>query len=259
MCKCNPVELSSAVPFCIDNTAIIIMPPSSCRKRNVKEARLVASTDETNTLLPPSVGLTTTPTKKRRLSVTVEAPVSMQSSHQVSSNFPTTRLDTPETRPLPSKRVTFSDEPHIVIGSSDTQRSLEDLSRVWYQRSEMAMIKRMVRDHVLKTLLSSSSSSSDCCQLDDDDDSTRGLERYNIDRARQKSLARKITLIASATSGLTDEDVASIAQKCSSSAGEQAMWMGCIDFCTVYLPNIDLAKNVFPQHLHRIVQQQQQL
>lgn len=261
MCKCGPLELSEGMTNYIDAAAVTVSS-SSC-KRNVKEAYLGTSGDESRLPSGPRLG------KKRRSSITVE-PVSALKA----GAFATSRSNVPTTI-ISSKHVTFSDDTHTVIGRSDTSSTLEDLSRVWYQKSELATFKILVREHVLKTQLLSPSSSpiggvhsqhpttdmatttTPDCQLDEND-SIRGYERYNIERARQKTLARKITLIACGTSGLTDEDVAAIARKCSSSAGQQAAWTGCIDFCEVYLPSIDLKRSILPQQLHHQQRQSQQ-
>lgn len=205
----------------------------------------------------------------------VSSPGRPSSSAEIDAHSSSTAATTHSTRttastaaPSPKpKQVSFSDKVHAIIGSSDASASSsppEDWSDVWYQKSELAVFVQQAREHVLRQLGASSSVSGSghrttvTCPSgppttsstpgassrgdDDTDDSTqqttaRGYERYDIGRARQKNLARRITLMACATKGLSEDDVAVIAHRCSSRAEEQAFWTGFSDYCAVYCPH----------------------
>jgi hypothetical protein len=121
--------------------------------------------------------------------------------------------------PRSRKRVRFND-PHKVQASSAPAPSTfteEDAQGLWFQKDEIRTFQLEARDYILGLPLSE----------------TRGLERFDLDRVKNKELALKCTLKASRC-GFDGEDLAAIAKECASSAMHQAFLTGCEDFCNVY-------------------------
>jgi hypothetical protein len=118
------------------------------------------------------------------------------------------------------KQVTFSEKPAQL--SERSVVSAEELQNMWYQRKELAMFKLEARDYILGR---------------DENMEARGFERYNLERATNKSLAKKCTLLA-IKKGMSADDVAMIAQKCSAWSQNEAFKLACKDYCEVYLPEM---------------------
>lgn len=108
-----------------------------------------------------------------------------------------------------------------LVSSSSTFCEEENSKHLWFQRDEIRVFQLEARDYALGRPAS--------CE------ETRGLERFDRDRVRNKKLALKCTLKASKC-GYTGKDLATIAQECSKTARGQAFLTGCEDFCTVYHP-----------------------
>jgi hypothetical protein len=53
-------------------------------------------------------------------------------------------------------------------------------------------------------------------------------------------------LMACATKGLSDEDVAAVAHKWSHHAEERAFWTGFRDYCAAYHPNLRIMEGTHP-------------
>jgi Pyruvate/2-oxoacid:ferredoxin oxidoreductase delta subunit len=129
--------------------------------------------------------------------------------------------DTPSIKKR-SDSVFFSDNIRT-IGTSDT--TPEHVSDMWYVHKELEVFRKQARDHILGKST---------------DNETRGYERYNAIRSKQKALTRKVTLLACSQKGLSPEDVAIIVRKSSLWAVKDAFRAGCNDFCAVYCPEMAL-------------------
>jgi hypothetical protein len=145
---------------------------------------------------------------KRPASTTLSEELSQHNQHRRRNKNPRSR-----------KRVRFSD-PHKVQASSAPAPSTfteEDAQSLWFQKDEVRTFQLEARDYILGRPLSE----------------TRGLERFDLDRVKNKDLALKCTLKAYRC-GFDGEDLAAIAEECASSARHQAFLTGCEDFCNVY-------------------------
>jgi hypothetical protein len=120
----------------------------------------------------------------------------------------------------PRKQVSFSEKP-AQLGERSVV-SAEELQNMWYQRKEFAMFKLEARDYILGR---------------DENMEARGFERYNLEWATNKSLAKKCTLLA-IKKGMSADDVAMIAQKCSAWSQNEAFKLACKDYCEVYHPDM---------------------
>ena len=123
-------------------------------------------------------------------------------------------------RKRPRKAVRFTEEVYI---SSKSSCTVEELQNMWYQRTELALFKLDARDYILGVANANNYE-------------TRGFERYNVERAKNKSLAIQCTLMA-VKKGMKEEEVALIAQRCAERFRNQAFKLACKDFCEVYHPS----------------------
>mmetsp|Transcript_1190 Transcript_1190/g.2586 ORF Transcript_1190/g.2586 Transcript_1190/m.2586 type:complete len:206 (-) Transcript_1190:66-683(-) len=124
------------------------------------------------------------------------------------------------------RRVRFSESStdDLTISTSKSP-SYEQGKNSWYSKRELAIFTKRARDHVLGFTHPS-------------EESTRGYERYNIDRMQQKTMTRKIILLLMRQKVLSDEEKSIIANKSSSWAVEEAFVQGCMDFCEAYHPQL---------------------
>lgn len=124
------------------------------------------------------------------------------------------------------RRVRFSESStdDLTICTSQSPSYEEDKS-IWYSKRELAIFTKRARDHVLGFTHPS-------------EESTRGYERYNIDRMQQKTMTRKVILLLMRQKVLSDEEKSIIAHKSSSWAVEEAFVQGCMDFCEACHPQL---------------------
>jgi hypothetical protein len=123
-------------------------------------------------------------------------------------------------RKRPRKQVKFS----IEVATSDdcSGVSQEEIQCMWYQRTDLALFKLEARDYILGTNTKTE---------------TRGFERYNVERARNKHLAIKCVLLAT-QKGMHEDQVGAIAHRCSEWSKNEAFKLGCQDYCVVYQPHM---------------------
>jgi hypothetical protein len=137
------------------------------------------------------------------------------------------RIATPYVRKLGRKRprnrkaVRFTEDVSTISKSSCTA---EELQNMWYQRTELNRFKLDARDFILG-------------YANENNYETRGFERYNVERAKNKSLAIQCTLTA-IKKGMKEEEVALIAQTCAEWSLDQAFKLACKDYCEVYHPDM---------------------
>ena len=93
----------------------------------------------------------------------------------------------------------------------------DDAQCLWYQKNEISNFRKEARDYIFGAKTSE----------------TRGYERYDIVRAKKKSLALKCTLMA-ARKGYEEDDLALISQHCTASAQKQAFVTAFNDYCEAY-------------------------
>jgi hypothetical protein len=100
--------------------------------------------------------------------------------------------------------------------------SPEELETMWYQPKELHCFKLQVRDHILAISPS---------------EEKRGLERYTLERSKNKQLAIKCTVLAY-KKNMSEESIASVAKKCSSWFQKRAFLQACHDYFEVYHPEM---------------------
>lgn len=122
------------------------------------------------------------------------------------------------------RRVRFSETP--------TEYKLEEETKpvspnnIWYSKRELAAFTKQAQNFVLKFGHLST------------DETTRGYERYDFGRMKQKAMTRKVILLLTKQYVLSDEEKALIAQKSSCWAVEEAFVQGCMDYCDAYHPTL---------------------
>lgn len=119
------------------------------------------------------------------------------------------------------RRVHFSlSSPKIAEASSPLdQISQEEVPSLWYQRTDIKLNQMEARNHILFGQ-----------QLE----TTRGYERYQMDRVKNKALALKCTLLIAQQKTLSQEEIAQVAQECTAVARRQAVLTGAQDFFGAY-------------------------
>jgi hypothetical protein len=124
-------------------------------------------------------------------------------------------------RKRPRKAVHFTEEASTI---SQSPWTVEELRSMWYQRRELTLFKLHARDYILGV-------------ANENNYETRGFERYDVERDRNKSLAIQCTLMA-IKKGMKEEEVALVAQTCAEWSQNQAFELACKDFCEVYHPDM---------------------
>ncbi|KAL3925892.1 MAG: hypothetical protein SGILL_000104 [Bacillariaceae sp.] len=119
--------------------------------------------------------------------------------------------------------VRISEKEHTVIGTSDT--TADETSVMWYVQQELDVFRKQARDYVLGRSTNT-------------DSETRGYERYNVVRSKQKAMTRKVTLLACSQKALSPEDVAVVIGKATQWAVKDAFRAACSDYCAAYLPEM---------------------
>eukprot|EP00536_Pseudo-nitzschia_multiseries_P009135 jgi/Psemu1/306315/fgenesh1_kg.248_\ len=114
--------------------------------------------------------------------------------------------------------------------SNDPGGTIDNMNNVWYSKSELAEFTKQARDYVLGLNHKWGTTDPSYC--------TRGFERYDIARAQQKAMTRKIILLLMQQEALTDEEKSTIAHRSSAWAVEEAFVTGCRDYCEAYHPHL---------------------
>jgi hypothetical protein len=128
-------------------------------------------------------------------------------------------------RKRPRKEVSFTAEVATTTDASPPIITEDEAARRWYQRIELALFKLDAKDFMLGIANENNS------------ETMRGLERYNVERVRGKTLIVKSTLRA-IEKGITDEKLAILSQRCSAWSRNEAFKIGFQDFCEVYHPGM---------------------
>eukprot|EP00980_Cylindrotheca_fusiformis_P005709 scaffold1192_cov58-Cylindrotheca_fusiformis.AAC.3 len=124
-------------------------------------------------------------------------------------------------RKLMSTRVSsclrFSEDLPSTSSSTVEDLTEDEIHRLWYQDDEIRILRKDARNYIRgKEVLES-----------------RGFERFDLDRVRNKDLARKCTLKAFQC-GFDSNDLANLASECTASARQQALLTGATDYCIAY-------------------------
>lgn len=119
----------------------------------------------------------------------------------------------------PRRSVCFAEDASSFLRESV---STEELEIMWYQPKELHRFKLQVRDHILAIQIS---------------EEKRGLERYTIERSRNKQLGIKCTVLAY-KKGMSEESISLVAKKCSSWFQKRAFVQAFQDYCEVYHPEM---------------------
>jgi hypothetical protein len=128
-------------------------------------------------------------------------------------------------RKRPRMEVSFTAEVATTTDASPPIITEDEAARRWYQRIELALFKLDAKDYMLGIANKNNS------------ETMRGLERYNVERVRSKTLIVKSTLCA-IEKGITDEELAIFSQRCSAWSRNEAFKIGFQDFCEVYHPGM---------------------
>jgi len=121
-------------------------------------------------------------------------------------------------------QLRFSEAAPIQHDDPKSPLSPEEVQNIWYQREELAFFKLAARKYLFG--------------IDREEEESRGFEHYDdLERAREKALAIKCVLLAQ-DKGMKQDNLATIAQRCSESAVEGAFVAGCQDYCEVYQPHM---------------------
>lgn len=121
-----------------------------------------------------------------------------------------------EQPPTSKRRVRFAP---LVSTCSSSPLPFEDLKQLWYHPEDFASFKTEARK------LAGSSNSDD----------VRGLEHCNVERQKHKFLSIRCTLSAHRR-GMSADDTAVVAKKCTAWSEETAFVQGCHDYYSVYEP-----------------------
>ena len=122
----------------------------------------------------------------------------------------------------PRRSICFAEDASTTF-ERESVLSTEELESMWYQPKELHRFKRQVRDHILAIHIIS--------------EETRGLERYTIERSRNKQLGIKCTVLAY-KKGMSEESISLVAKKCSSWFQKRAFVQAFQDYCEVYHPEM---------------------
>jgi hypothetical protein len=129
------------------------------------------------------------------------------------------------------KRVCF--DPDVYV-SSFMKIDVEDTAGLWYTQKETLSFKESL--HKL--------ASSETKGHSINGESTRGAERLNLQRLRNKSLTREC-ILQTHRKGDSEEHTATVARKCTLWTKEIALIQALQDYCDVYQPSMtSLVPNV---------------
>ena len=140
---------------------------------------------------------------------------------------PTVTMDSNSTQCLIVMMQRLAEQPRrrqvrfapLVSTCSSSLLPFEDLKELWYDPEDLASFKSQARE------IASSSTSDD----------VRGLEYCNVERQKHKFLSIRCTLSAQ-RKGMSPEDIAIVAKKCTAWSEEIAFVQGCHDYYCVYEP-----------------------
>jgi hypothetical protein len=142
----------------------------------------------------------------------------------------------------PRQQVRFA-QASTILAVQDEISSEEHFAR-WYQATDLAYFKIQAKDHITSRDNRSSSNSQGCSPVDDEEETTsRGYERYTIERSQNKAVAVKCTLIA-CRKGLNAEAISLVARKGSEWFERCAFAQACEDYCDAYQPQL---KHLLPK------------
>jgi hypothetical protein len=119
----------------------------------------------------------------------------------------------------PRRSVCFAEDVSTIERDSV---STEELDTMWYQPKELHRLKLQMRDHILAIQIS---------------EEKRGLERYTIERSRNKQLGIRCTVLAY-KKGMSEESISHVSKKCSSWFHKRAFVQAFQDYCEVYHPEM---------------------
>jgi hypothetical protein len=119
----------------------------------------------------------------------------------------------------PRRSVCFAEDVSTFTRDSVSTQEVETM---WYQPKELHGFKLQVRDHILGIQIS---------------EEQRGLERYTIERSRNKQLGIKCTVLAY-KKGMSEESISQVSRKCSSWFQKRAFVQAFQDYCEVYHPEM---------------------
>ena len=136
----------------------------------------------------------------------------------------------------PRKEVRFIvDDAESSSSSCDSKKtegflSLEETEATWYNSSDIAQFKLEAKYHI----------TGNACVLGKE---SRGFERYTLERAQNKLLAIRCTLLA-VKKGFDEENIMMVAKKGSSWFEKCAFLQACHDYCDAHQPDM---KHLVPE------------
>jgi hypothetical protein len=110
----------------------------------------------------------------------------------------------------------------LVSTCSSSPLPFEDLKELWYDPKDLASFKSQARKALARSSIS---------------DDIRGLEHCNVERQKHKFLCIRCTLSAN-RKGLSPDETAIVAKKCTAWSEEVAFLQACHDYYTVYEPTM---------------------
>jgi len=121
--------------------------------------------------------------------------------------------------------VHFSDDVGYFGNAPDTEIRVatdHDSTSMWYSPQELTSFKLEARAFIMGTKTSIE---------------TRGFEKYNIESADRKQMARRCIVLAS-KKGMSIEQIALVSRRLSQKTKGQAFKRACQDYCEVYEPTL---------------------
>lgn len=103
--------------------------------------------------------------------------------------------------------------------SSSSSTNNSTIGLLWYTKQDIRNNRNQARYHALGLVTTR-----------EGEETTRGFERYELDRLRNKSLAIKCILLVAQQPLRTEEEIAAVARECTSCARHQAILTGSDDF-----------------------------
>jgi hypothetical protein len=146
----------------------------------------------------------------------------------------------------PRKEVRFAQASTIMAVQDEI--SFEEHCARWYQATDLAHFKLQAKDHIISRDNNNNGNNSDLQGnavpvVEEEETTSRGYERYTIERAQNKAVAVKCTLIA-CRKGLNAEAISLVARKGSEWFEKCAFAQACEDYCDAYQPQL---KHLLPK------------
>ena len=121
------------------------------------------------------------------------------------------------------RQVRFSEEGTSYHENPNTPLTPKEVQTSWYQREELAVLRLQARNYALG--------------INREQEEPRGFEKYEtIEKHQEKVLAIKCVMLA-IQKGMKQDEVATIAQRCSANAVQNAFWLAFQDYCHAYGTN----------------------